>query len=142
MTDDPPPAIRVLGIDHVQLAMPPGGEPEARRFYGGILGLREVAKPAALADRGGCWFAGSAGAAVHLGVDARFVAARKAHPGLVVADLAAARHALRSAGVAVIDDDAPTGVARCYTADPFGNRIELIDAADAGFTTRPEPPLA
>jgi catechol 2,3-dioxygenase-like lactoylglutathione lyase family enzyme len=128
--------IGVIGIDHVQLLMPVHGEREARRFYDGILGLREVAKPAALADRGGCWFVGPGGTAVHIGSDPRFIAARRAHPCLVVADLAAARLALITAGVAIVEDDSDLGVARCYTADPFGNRIELVDASDAGFTGR------
>jgi catechol 2,3-dioxygenase-like lactoylglutathione lyase family enzyme len=127
--------IGVIGIDHVQLLMPVRGEPEARRFYGEVLGLREVTKPAALAERGGCWFAAPGGAAIHIGLDQRFIAARRAHVCLIVADLAAAREALAAAGAPIVEDDANLGVARCYTADPFGNRVELVDASDAGFTT-------
>jgi catechol 2,3-dioxygenase-like lactoylglutathione lyase family enzyme len=130
-------AIDVLGIDHVQLAMPAGGEEEARAFYAGVLGLREVGKPAALRDRGGCWFA-APGVALHLGVDPSFVAAAKADPALVVWNLRSAREALGSLGVAVVEDDAAIGVARCYVSDPFGNRLELVDARDAGFTSRGE----
>jgi catechol 2,3-dioxygenase-like lactoylglutathione lyase family enzyme len=126
--------IGVIGIDHVQLLMPVRGEPDARRFYGEVLGLREVEKPAALAERGGCWFVGPGGAAIHIGLDQRFIAARRAHVCLIVADLAAAREALVAAGATIVEDEANLGVARCYTADPFGNRIELVDAADAGFT--------
>lgn len=131
---EPAHGIGVIGIDHVQLLMPVRGEREARRFYVELLGLREVTKPAALADRGGCWFVGPGGTAVHLGLDQRFIAARRAHPCLIVADLAAARSVLTAAGAPVVEDDANLGVARCYTSDPFGNRIELVDAADAGFT--------
>jgi catechol 2,3-dioxygenase-like lactoylglutathione lyase family enzyme len=127
--------IGVIGIDHVQLLMPVRGELEARRFYGELLGLREVEKPAALADRGGCWFAGPGGAAIHIGLDQRFIPARRAHVCLIVADLTAAREALATGGAAILEDDANLGIARCYTADPFGNRIELVDASDAGFTT-------
>lgn len=116
--------------------MPIRGEPEARRFYGEVLGLQEVAKPAALAKRGGCWFVGPGGSAIHLGIDQRFIAAKKAHLCLVVADLAAARRHLAAADVPLIEDDAQSGLDRCYTADPFGNRIELVDALDAGFTAR------
>ena len=129
--------VEIVGIDHVQLLMPTGGEPAARRFYGELLGLREVAKPTELAPRGGCWFVGVGGTAIHLGVDQRFMAARKAHPGLVVVDLAAARRALVAGGARVVEDDAGLPVSRCYAEDPFGNRIELIDAIDAGFTDRP-----
>jgi catechol 2,3-dioxygenase-like lactoylglutathione lyase family enzyme len=128
--------IGAIGIDHVQLAMPPRGEADARRFYGALLGLREIEKPAALAERGGCWFVGPGGTAIHLGVDQRFIAARKAHPCLIVADLDIARATLSAGGAPIVDDDADAGLARCYTADPFGNRIELVDARDAGFTER------
>ena len=128
--------IEIVGIDHVQLLMPTGGEPAARQFYGELLGLREIAKPAELAPRGGCWFVGVGGTAIHLGVDQRFMAARKGHPALIVLDLEAARRALASGGARVIEDDAGLPVKRCYTEDPFGNRIELIDAVDAGFTDR------
>jgi catechol 2,3-dioxygenase-like lactoylglutathione lyase family enzyme len=128
--------IGAVGIDHVQLAMPPRGEADARRFYGTLLGLREMERPAALGDRGGCWFVGPGGTAIHLGVDQRFIAARKAHPCLIVADLDVARARLANAGAPIVEDDADTGLARCYTADPFGNRIELVDARDAGFTER------
>ena len=128
--------VEIIGIDHVQLLMPPGGETAARQFYGELLGLREVAKPDELAVRGGCWFIGVGGTAIHLGVDQRFIAAHKGHPGLIVVDLEAARTALAAAGARVIDDDSGLPVLRCYTEDPFGNRIELIDAGDAGFTDR------
>jgi catechol 2,3-dioxygenase-like lactoylglutathione lyase family enzyme len=130
----PTAGIGVIGIDHVQLLMPVRGEPEARRFYGAVLGLREVDKPAALAERGGCWFVGPGSTAIHIGLDQRFIPARRAHVCLIVADLAAARAALVATGAPVVEDDANLGVARCYTADPFGNRIELVDATDAGFT--------
>lgn len=125
--------MRLRAIDHVQLGMPAGGEDEARRFYGELLGLAEVPKPAALAGRGGCWFAGD-GVAVHLGVEPDFRPASKAHPAFVVEDLAAARTRLTAGGAVVTDDESGLAVRRCYVADPFGNRIELVDAADAGFS--------
>lgn len=128
--------VEIVGIDHVQLGMPTGGEGAARRFYGTLLGLREVAKPAELSPRGGCWFVGPGGAAVHLGVDQRFIAAKKAHPCLIVTDLEAARAALVAADARVADDDSGVGFRRFYVEDPFGNRIELVEAVDAGFTER------
>jgi catechol 2,3-dioxygenase-like lactoylglutathione lyase family enzyme len=131
--------VGVVGLDHVQLAMPARGETAARRFYAETLGLREVEKPADLAGRGGCWFVGPGGTAIHLGVDERFIAAKKGHPCLVVADLDVARRVLEVAGAPITEDEAATGIARCYTADPFGNRIELVDARDAGFTDRRPP---
>ncbi len=123
-------AIFVLGLDHVQLAMPPGREVEARHFYGTILGLREIAKPAPLAARGGCWFEGP-GTQIHLGIEEEFVPARKAHPALRVADLDVCRQVLAAAGIQTIPDTTLPHVRRFYAADPFGNRLELIQAGDS-----------
>jgi catechol 2,3-dioxygenase-like lactoylglutathione lyase family enzyme len=137
---DPGPApnegIGILAIDHVQLAIPPGAEPAARQFYGELLGLREVTKPSALASRGGYWFAGPTGLAVHLGVEESFTPAGRAHPCFVVADLDATRRRLADAGATLQPDDSGLDVNRCYVRDPFGNRIELLDARDAGFSER------
>ncbi len=113
---------RVVAIDHVQLAMPAGGEETARRFYGEVLGLTEVAKPTALALRGGCWFE-SGSVKVHLGAEDGFRPARKAHPALVVADLG---EFVAERDLEVRWDDEIPGVVRCHVDDPFGNRIELI----------------
>jgi catechol 2,3-dioxygenase-like lactoylglutathione lyase family enzyme len=115
-----------LGIDHVQLAMPPGAEQTARAFYSGVLRLDEVPKPAALAARGGCWFE-SGSVRLHLGTEADFHPARKAHPALVVADLAGVVARL---GLDVVWADDIPGVVRCHVEDPFGNRIELVDGGE------------
>ena len=115
----------IVRLDHVQLAMPPGGEAEAEAFYSGLLGLVRVPKPASLAARGGCWF-GDGPLAVHLGVEEGFRPARKAHPALVVRDLPALRAALTAAGVTVRPNaDRPPGRG-AYVDDPFGNRLEFI----------------
>lgn len=126
--------MRVVGLDHVQLAMPAGGEEEARRFYVGVLGMTEVAKPESLASRGGCWFE-CRGAVLHLGVEADFQPARKAHPALRVTDLEATWTELEAAGAPVVGDDSLPNVRRFYTADPFGNRIEILQDGD-GFAQR------
>ncbi len=132
---DDQPGVRLTGLDHIQLAIPPNGEATARAFYGVLLGLGEVAKPAALASRGGCWFVGL-GIHLHLGVDDDFQPARKAHPAVSVSDLSALRHRLKEAGVPVIEDDALPDVRRFYASDPFGNRLEFIEDADG---VRPAP---
>jgi catechol 2,3-dioxygenase-like lactoylglutathione lyase family enzyme len=126
---------RLTGIDHVQIAIPAGGEDAARAFYGGLLGLTEVPKPPALAVRGGCWFAGP-GIAIHLGVEEPFAPARKAHVALLVDDLPTLRAAIEAAGATITKDPADIGVRRFHAFDPFGNRLELVDARDGGFTTR------
>ena len=112
-------------IDHVQLAMPPGGEDAARGFYRDLLGMSEEAKPADLAARGGCWFRDGA-VRLHLGVEAGFRPARKAHPALRVSGFETLVAALRRSGCAVREDGTFEGAARVYVDDPFGNRIELI----------------
>jgi catechol 2,3-dioxygenase-like lactoylglutathione lyase family enzyme len=115
----------IVRLDHVQLAMPPGGEAEAEAFYSALLGLVRVPKPDPLAARGGCWF-GDGTVSVHLGVEEDFRPARKAHPALVVRDLAALEATLAAAGMAVRPNaDRPAGEG-AYVDDPFGNRIELI----------------
>lgn len=116
----------ILGIDHVQLAMPHGGEEQARRFYCGVLGMRETVKPAHLAVGGGCWFEGGA-AHIHLGVEEGHRPSRKAHPALLVADLALLAHKLEMAGVPFTAGKPLEGYIRGDTSDPFGNRIELME---------------
>ena len=118
----------VYGIDHVQLAMPAGGEQLARQFYGSILGLAEIPKPPNLAARGGAWFrCGSL--QLHLGVEPEFRPAKKAHPALLVTELAGLLESLTAAGFEVKFDPEPVqGFDRAFTSDPFGNRIELLCA--------------
>jgi extradiol dioxygenase family protein len=117
--------VRLLRLDHVQLAMPVGGEGEARAYYVGLLGMAEEPKPAALAARGGCWFrAGEL--ALHLGAEADFRPARKAHPGVAVDDLDALAQRLEGRGREVRWSDEVAGVRRFHTDDPFGNRLEFI----------------
>jgi catechol 2,3-dioxygenase-like lactoylglutathione lyase family enzyme len=106
--------------------MPAGGEDEAIAFYEGLLGIPHVAKPPRLAARGGCWFEDGA-LKVHLGVEAEFRPARKAHPALRVAGLPGLRAALAAAGCRIVDDVPLEGHDRCYVDDPFGNRIELLE---------------
>ena len=117
--------MRIVGLDHVQLAMPRGGEAVARAFYGEALGLGELAKPAHLAVRGGVWFAAGA-VQLHLGVEDDFRPARKAHPALAVDGMTALCERLAAAGVSVRPDDPVGGRSRFFVDDPFGNRLEFI----------------
>jgi catechol 2,3-dioxygenase-like lactoylglutathione lyase family enzyme len=123
--------MRVLSVDHVQLAMPAGREAEARAFYEGILGIPEVTKPPHLATRGGVWFECGA-LKIHLGVDKKFMPARKAHPGLLVEDLPGLLARLSAAGFATATDEPLDGYERAYVDDPFGNRIELMERKAVG----------
>ena len=116
----------IEGIDHVQFAMPAGREEDAREFYGRLLGIPEVPKPPELRKRGGAWFE-KGDVRIHLGVDPEFRPARKAHPALRVRDLPGLVQRLRSAGVAVVDGEPMPGFDHVYVADPFGNRLELME---------------
>jgi catechol 2,3-dioxygenase-like lactoylglutathione lyase family enzyme len=119
-------AAHLVGLDHVQLAMPPGREADAEAFYTGVLGIPRVAKPPPLAARGGCWFEQGA-LRVHLGVEEGFRPARKAHPAIAVRGLPAVVERLRALGVDVRPGDGVAGMDQAYVDDPFGNRIELIE---------------
>jgi catechol 2,3-dioxygenase-like lactoylglutathione lyase family enzyme len=122
---DRPSKPTVLALDHVQIAMPAGQEDRARAFYRDILGMQEIAKPATLAARGGCWFS-SGSVQVHVGVEPDFRPAKKAHPALVVSDLDRILISCEAAGLPVKPDDAIDGRPRVHVTDFFGNRIELI----------------
>jgi catechol 2,3-dioxygenase-like lactoylglutathione lyase family enzyme len=113
-------------LDHVQLAAPSGSEDAARAFYGDLLGLEEIAKPEDMRASGGVWFGLDRGQ-LHIGIEEPFRPARKAHPGLRVdaAALDAIAARLGAAGAPVDWDERYPGVRRFYTADPFGNRIEI-----------------
>ncbi|HEY7283171.1 MAG TPA: VOC family protein [Actinomycetota bacterium] len=120
--------MRLLGLHHVQVAMPAGREDDARAFYGGVLGLGDVPKPAHLLGRGGCWFRSDDGSLeIHLGVEQDFRPARKAHPAILVTGLSELRARLVDAGYEVQDDEQLEGHERCYGFDPFGNRLEFLE---------------
>ncbi len=112
----------------MQIAIPAGGEERARAFYRDVLGLIEEEKPASLKAGGGCWFVGGS-AHLHVGIDAGFVPARKAHPALLVNDLKGLAARLAAAGHDAVPDHRLPGYRRIFTADPFGNRIELMEVA-------------
>lgn len=115
-----------LGIDHVQLAAPPGCEAEARAFYGDVLGLQEIEKPANLRARGGVWFqCGSQ--QIHIGVQPDFHPATKAHPAFALRNLPSLRQRLSEHRVAIIEDEPLPRAIRFYVTDPFGNRIEFLE---------------
>ncbi|WP_037910442.1 VOC family protein [Actinacidiphila yeochonensis] len=116
----------IAGLDHVQLAAPPGSEPRLRAFYTGVLGMAELAKPPVLAGRGGCWFA-AGGAVLHLGVEEDFQAARKAHPGLRVTGIHAFAKRLQAEGTQLVWDYDLPGHTRFYCHDPVGNRLEFLE---------------
>lgn len=120
----------ILTIDHVQIAMPAGAEEKARAFYVNLLGFHEIPKPAELAKRGGAWFE-SGSVQLHLGIEADFRPARKAHPAFIVDQLDMLIERVQSAGYETDTTQPPLdGYKRAHVFDPFGNRIELMQKLD------------
>lgn len=118
--------MKILSIDHVQIAMPAGEENRARAFYANVLGFTEIPKPDELAKRGEAWFQ-SEGAQLHLGVEQDFRPARKAHPAFLVDELDVLIKKAQSAGYETDTSQPPLdGYKRAHVFDPFGNRIELM----------------
>ena len=120
----------ILGLAHVQVAITPGGEEAARAFYGGLLGLAELPKPATLADRGGVWFACGA-QEIHCGVEPEVVRTKR-HPALLTDELDVLKRRLESAGAPTAVDRQIPGYRRFYVEDPFGNRLEFLEAERSG----------
>src|SRR5690625_3287737 len=116
----------ITGIDHIQIAAPSDSEDTARSFYGELLGMEEIPKPKNLQGRGGCWFICGL-QEVHIGIQQDFAAAKKAHPGFTVNALEQLKLRLEKAGYSVKEDAPINGRSRCFTNDPFGNRIEFIE---------------
>ena len=113
----------IAGIHHIQLAMPIGGEQILHvSSCSHLFGIPEVPKPADLLKRGGVWFE-STEVRIHLGVEADFRPARKAHPGLLVRDLPKLIERLRKAGLEVIEDDRESLTAIALTST---TRLEIV----------------
>lgn len=117
----------MIRVHHVQIAIPTGGEDDARRFYGDVLGMEEITKPTVLAARGGAWFR-QGDFELHVGIDEEFEPAQKAHPGVLVEDLEAMASRFSDAGIQIRPDRALPGYRRFYVDDPFGNRLEFLQA--------------
>ncbi|TMU87670.1 glyoxalase [Bacillus sp. BHET2] len=113
-------------IDHIQIAAPKGCEQEAKKFYGDIIGLKEIPKPSNLQGRGGCWFQYGK-QEIHIGVQDDFVPATKAHPGLLVSNLSSLMRTMKEKGIEIKEDTPIKGRARFFVSDPFGNRIEFLE---------------
>jgi len=116
----------IIGLDHIQLAMPKGEEARARGFFTGILDMAELPKPENLKARGGCWFTCGV-QEVHIGVEEGFRPAKKAHPAFLVQDLGAVQAGLEAHGVMITHQPPLPGAQRIFIEDPFGNRIELLE---------------
>jgi catechol 2,3-dioxygenase-like lactoylglutathione lyase family enzyme len=116
----------ILNLDHVQVAIPAGGQARACQFYAGILGFTEVAKPAAMAGRNSIWFI-SGPVNLHLGIEPDFHPAKRAHPAFVVDGLSEILSACERAGLATKPDTSFNGFRRVHVFDPFGNRLELME---------------
>jgi catechol 2,3-dioxygenase-like lactoylglutathione lyase family enzyme len=124
--------MNVLTVNHVQITIPPNAENEARAFYCGLLGFREVPKPAVLEPRGGFWM-DVGGFPVHIGTEERNgAAATKAHVAYEVDDLDGWRSHLATQNVKVTDGIQIPGFLRFEFRDPLGNRIEFLQSTSPG----------
>ena len=129
-------------IHHVQITIAAADEAAARDFYVNVLGLRPAAKPDSLLGRGGFWVEID-DQQLHVGVEEGVDRARtKAHVAYQVDDLAAWHERLAAAGVAALESVPIPGYDRFECRDPFGNRLEIIQAlqvdeqATRRFTSR------
>ncbi len=129
----------IPSVHHVNIVMPTSGESDARRFYGDLLGFPELPKPAAMAGRGGVWFAAGT-IQLHLSVDPDFQPSRKAHVAYQVDDLDGLRHQVEELGYPTLDDVPLPGYRRFHTEDPFGNRVEFLEAEGVDPTSLPSSP--
>jgi catechol 2,3-dioxygenase-like lactoylglutathione lyase family enzyme len=116
----------ILGIDHVQIAAPAGCEAQARWFFGSVLGMTELEKPAELAQRGGCWFQ-CGEQQLHIGVEQDFHPAKKAHPAFRVRYLISLKTRLNTYAISFREDNANPEVKRIFVDDPWGNRLEFVE---------------
>ena len=119
-------SFRFQGIDHIQLAAPKGCEDQARHFFANILGLTEIPKPENLRARGGCWFQ-CGNQEIHIGVEEDFAPAKKAHPGLVVTNIADLKKTLKLHEIEWKEEPPIEGRIRIHVTDPFGNRMEFLE---------------
>ena len=121
----------ISAVHHVQVSIPIGSEEAARAFYIGLLGLREVPKPDALAGRGGFWLELD-GFQIHFGTEDDIDRARsKAHVAYLVTDLENWREKLVEAGCVIMDGIPIPGYCRFEFRDPFGNRVEFLESLDS-----------
>jgi catechol 2,3-dioxygenase-like lactoylglutathione lyase family enzyme len=116
----------ILGIHHAQVTIPKGAEDEAREFYCGVLGLKEIPKPESLEGRGGFWLE-VGDRQVHIGTEAGVDPSKsKAHVAYLVDDIARWRSMLITHGIEILDGIPIPGYDRFEFRDPFGNRVEFL----------------
>lgn len=115
--------IDALRIDHVAIDIT--DVERARRFYSGLLGLKEIPRPTSFTF-GGAWFQVGPEVLHLVSRPERFPQAPH-HFCLWVADVHAAAAVIEAAGCEVIWDTKfkIPGIDRFFTRDPDGNRVEL-----------------
>jgi len=118
-------SLGIIGIDHIQIAVPKALEPECLSFYRTVLTLTEVEKPEKLKARGGAWFQISPTTQMHIGIDPEPSPKSKRHICFLVGDLAAAKTTVQSRNVPIEDEGTAEGLTRFFIRDPAGNRIEI-----------------
>ena len=117
--------LKIKRLDHVQLCAPIGEEPNARKFYAEVLGLREIEKPEALKINGGVWFQ-IGDIQLHIGMES-VQGKSKRHPAFEVEELEAIKYHLKNNGVRIQEEIQIPGCRRFTFYDPFDNRIEFLE---------------
>ena len=118
--------MNISRVHHAQITIPVGTEETARAFYCGVLGLKEIEKPASLKARGGFWLQ-AGDMQVHVGTEAGVDRAKtKAHLAYQVDDVAAWQRTLAAHGIEMAESIPIEGFERFEFRDPFGNRVEFI----------------
>lgn len=131
-------------IDHVQVTVPSASEGASKHFYGTILGLEQIPKPASpgsTRSQSGAWYrCGSV--ELHLSVEdlpADNSTSRR-HVCFMVTNLAEAESAMREAAIEIMPDNQPIeGWRRFYVRDPGGNRIEIAERSEPLQRSTPQP---
>ena len=116
--------IKFKRLDHIQICIPKGKEDEARKFYAGIIGLKEIPKPIELIPNGGLWFE-IADIQLHIGTEDE-ISKSKRHPAFEIENLNDIKEYLEDMKVIIKDETQIPGIERFSFTDPFGNRIELL----------------
>ena len=115
-------------INHVTIAVPAGEHEKVRAFYGGLLGLEEIPRPAALnAVYDLMWFK-LLDILLHLDFTPPWTKpAENRHLALEIHDLPKLRRYLEHKGATIREAVPMEDRERFYLLDPFGNYFELLE---------------
>jgi catechol 2,3-dioxygenase-like lactoylglutathione lyase family enzyme len=118
----------IVGVNHAQVNVPSEDLEQAREFYIGFLGMREIQRPAVFTSKGIWVNAGNF--ELHIGVEDGVERKTRAHLAYEVTDIRAWREKVSAQGWKITEQPKIPNFERFHFRDPFGNNIELIARAD------------